>query len=147
MVEDTVVVVPETVRFPAIVTLSGNPIVIVPELSETSTSLFVPEKVIVPPNDVAVEFEPSVASIQRFKLQAAAHTEETVFTVKTENGNLVFYYGDANTHAGSFIFQGSVSKELQNAWSWPIQQVMSILNLELRTQNSEFNKTQQPLFL
>ena len=77
-----------------------------------------------------VEFEPSVASIQRFKLQAAAHTEETVFTVKTENGNLVFYYGDANSHAGSFIFQGSVSKELQNAWSWPIQQVMSILNLD-----------------
>ena len=50
--------------------------------------------------------------------------------MKTENGNLVFYYGDANSHAGSFIFQGSVSKELQNAWSWPIQQVMSILNLD-----------------
>ena len=77
-----------------------------------------------------VEFEPSIASIQRFKLQAAAHTEETVFTVKTENNNLVFYFGDANSHAGSFIFQSNVSKELQNAWSWPIQQVMSILNLD-----------------
>ena len=58
------VVVPVTVRFPAIVTSSGSPIVIVPELSETSTSLFVPEKVIVPPNDVAVEFEPSVTVIE-----------------------------------------------------------------------------------
>jgi len=77
-----------------------------------------------------VEFEPSIASVQRFKLQAAAHTEETVFTVKTENNNLVFYFGDANSHAGSFIFQSNVSKELQNAWSWPIQQVMSILNLD-----------------
>ena len=77
-----------------------------------------------------VEFEPSIASVQRFKLQAAAHTEDTVFTVKTENNNLVFYFGDANSHAGSFIFQSNVSKELQNAWSWPIQQVMSILNLD-----------------
>ena len=77
-----------------------------------------------------VEFEPSIASVQRFKLQAAAPTEETVFTVKTENNNLVFYFGDANSHAGSFIFQSNVSKELQNAWSWPIQQVMSILNLD-----------------
>ena len=77
-----------------------------------------------------VEFEPSIASVQRFKLQAAAHTEETVFTVKTENNKLVFYFGDANSHAGSFIFQSNVSKELQNAWSWPIQQVMSILNLD-----------------
>ena len=42
----------------------------------------------------------------------------------------MFYYGDANTHAGSFIFQGGVNKDLQNAWSWPIQQVMSILNLD-----------------
>jgi hypothetical protein len=43
VVESILVVVPETVRLPAIVTSSGNPIVIVPELSPTSTSLFVPE--------------------------------------------------------------------------------------------------------
>ena len=55
----TVVVSPDTVRFPEIVTLSGNPTVIVPELSETSTSLVVPAKVIVPPNAVAVVFDPS----------------------------------------------------------------------------------------
>ena len=55
----TVVVSPDTVKFPEIVTLSGNPTVIVPELSETSTSLVVPAKVIVPPNAVAVVFDPS----------------------------------------------------------------------------------------
>lgn len=84
-----------------------------------------------------VEFEPSIASVQRFKLQAAAHTEETVFTVKTTdctttpgNKHLSFFFGDANSHAGSFIFQMNVNKELKNAWSWPIQQVMSILNLD-----------------
>ena len=37
----------------------GNPTVIVPELSETSISLVVPAKVIVPPNAVAVVFDPS----------------------------------------------------------------------------------------
>ena len=31
-----------------------------------------------------VDFEPSVTSITRMKLQAAAHTEESVFLVKTE---------------------------------------------------------------
>ena len=39
--------------------MSGKPIVIVPELSPTSISFAVPEKVIVPPKDVAVELEPS----------------------------------------------------------------------------------------
>ena len=78
----TVVVVPETVRFPVIEVLPltvkslvtvksfpivvslGNPIVIVPELSATSTSLEVPENVIVPPKAVAVELEPSVTVIE-----------------------------------------------------------------------------------
>ena len=59
----TVVVSPDTVKFPEIVTLSGNPTVIVPELSETSTSLVVPAKVNVPPRAIAVELEPSEAVI------------------------------------------------------------------------------------
>ena len=83
-----------------------------------------------------VELEPSMASIQRMKLQSAAHTEETVFTVKTENNNLVFYFGDANSHAGSFVFEGNVTKELKNSWSWPIQQVISILSLDGRIKMS-----------
>jgi hypothetical protein len=83
-----------------------------------------------------IEFEPRVAAIARLKLQAAAHVEETVFTVKTENNNLVFYFGDANSHAGSFIFETNVTKELQNSWSWPIQQVISILSLDGRIKMS-----------
>ena len=58
------VVVPDTVRFPVTLHYLVILLQIVPELSETSTSLFVPEKVIVPPNDVAVEFEPSVTVIE-----------------------------------------------------------------------------------
>ena len=52
-----------TLRSVVISTLLGNPTVIVPELSPTSTSLDVPEKVIVPPKAVAVELEPSVTVI------------------------------------------------------------------------------------
>ena len=83
-----------------------------------------------------IEFEPRVAAIARLKLQAAAHVEETVFTVKTEGSNLVFYFGDANSHAGSFVFEQAVSNELKNTWSWPIQQVISILSLDGRIKMS-----------
>jgi len=77
-----------------------------------------------------VTFQPSIASISRMKLQSAAHSEETVFTVKTEEGNLMFYFGDASTHAGSFVFQHDVGGELKHSWSWPVAQVQSILNLD-----------------
>jgi hypothetical protein len=76
-----------------------------------------------------VEFQPTVAAIQRLKFQAAAHTEETVFQVKTDNGNLVFSFGDASTHAGSFVFQPNITGKLKQTWSWPVQQVQSILGL------------------
>ena len=52
--------VPDTVRLPAIVTLSGKPIVIVPLFSATVVSLAVAAKVTVEPKAIAVEFEPSV---------------------------------------------------------------------------------------
>lgn len=77
-----------------------------------------------------IEFEPSLTSVQRLKLQAQAHSEETVFQVKTESGNLVFFFGDASTHAGSFTFQSNVKSKLKQSWAWPVLQVMSILNLD-----------------
>ena len=77
-----------------------------------------------------VTIEPTMASITRMKLQSAAHSEETTFTVKTENDNLVFTFGDASQHAGSFVFQHGVGSELKHAWSWPVAQVQAILNLD-----------------
>lgn len=77
----------------------------------------------------AIEFEPSVASIQRLKFQSQAHSEESVFQVSTDNDNLVFKFGDASTHAGSFVFQAGVTGKLKQVWSWPVIQVMSILAL------------------
>ena len=76
-----------------------------------------------------VEFEPTVAAIQRLKYQAAAHTEESVFQVSTDGSNLVFSFGDASTHAGSFTFQSGITGKLKQTWSWPVNAVQSILAL------------------
>ena len=80
-----------------------------------------------------IEFEPSLASIQRLKFQAVANSEESIFKVSTKDNNLIFSFGDASTHEGSFVFQADVTGKLKQVWSWPIQQVMSILNLQGET--------------
>ena len=76
-----------------------------------------------------VTFQPSMASIQRMKLQSAAHAEEPTFNVKTVDENLVFSFGDASTHAGEFVFQNAVAGTLQHTWSWPVAAVQAVLNL------------------
>ena len=77
-----------------------------------------------------VEFTPSMAAIARMKLMAAAHSEEPTFNVKTVDGNLVFSFGDASTHAGEFVFEAGIEGSLQHTWSWPVAQVQAILNLD-----------------
>jgi hypothetical protein len=32
----------------------------------------------------------------------------------------VFSFGDASTHAGSFVFQSGVDGKLKQTWSWPV---------------------------
>ena len=76
-----------------------------------------------------IEFEPTVASIQRLKMQAKANAEEVNFQAKTENGDLKFFFGDHSTHAGNFVFQPGVTGTLKRAWAWPIKTVISILDL------------------
>jgi hypothetical protein len=76
-----------------------------------------------------VEFEPTVAAIQRLKMQAQANAEEVNFQAKTENGDLKFYFGDHSTHAGNFVFQPGVTGTLKRTWAWPIKQIISILDL------------------
>ena len=76
-----------------------------------------------------IEFEPTVASIQRLKMQATANSEELNFQAKTNNGNLEFVFGDHSTHSGNFVFHPGVSGALKRAWSWPIKTVISILDL------------------
>lgn len=80
-------------------------------------------------NSWDVEIRPLEASIDRMKLMAGAHNEETVFQVKTEDGNLNFYFGDLNTHAGKFTFQHGIDGTLSHTWAWPVAQTIAILNL------------------
>lgn len=81
-----------------------------------------------------VVFKPSIASIARMKLQSAANSEEPNFNVSTKTNkdqtDLVFSFGDVNTHAGSFVFETNVKNSLNHTWSWPVSQVQSILNLD-----------------
>lgn len=76
-----------------------------------------------------VEIEPSVAAIQRLKFQAQANSEETTFIARTENNNLIFYFGDHSSHAGNFVFAHDIAGSLSKAWHWPISAVISILSL------------------
>jgi len=76
-----------------------------------------------------IDFKPSMASIQKFKFQSAAHSDEKTFQVSTKDGNLVFSFGDASTHAGNFVFQAGVNGKLKQTWSWPVTAIQSILNL------------------
>ena len=76
-----------------------------------------------------IEFEPTVASIMRLKMQAQANAEETNFQAKTDGTNLMFFFGDHSTHAGNFVFQPDVTGQLKRAWSWPIKTFISIMDL------------------
>jgi hypothetical protein len=76
-----------------------------------------------------IEFEPQNNSIQRLKMQSQANAEEATFQARTDNGDLKFVFGDHSTHAGEFVFQGTVGGALKRAWAWPKAQFISILDL------------------
>ena len=76
-----------------------------------------------------ITFEPTVAAIQRLKMQFQANSEETNFQVKVEDKNLKFFFGDHSTHSGNFVFHPDITGTLKRTWSWPIPQVISILGL------------------
>ena len=76
-----------------------------------------------------VEIEPTVASVQRFNFQATANTEHNSFVVRTDDGNLIFTFGDQASHGGEFTFATDVKGTLNKGWSWPVGQVLQILKL------------------
>jgi hypothetical protein len=76
-----------------------------------------------------VEINPSIQSIQRFNFQAQANNEHTTFLAKTDGGNLKFVFGDQSTHGGEFVFATGVTGNLNKAWTWPVQSVLSILKI------------------
>lgn len=76
-----------------------------------------------------IEFEPTIAGIQRLKMQTQAHSDEPLFQVKTDQDRLKFSFGDHSTHAGEFVFHAGITGKLQQSWSWPAKQMISILDL------------------
>jgi hypothetical protein len=76
-----------------------------------------------------IEFTPTVAAIQRLKMQASANAEEVNFKAKTDGKDLKFFFGDHSTHAGNFVFHPDVGGTLKREWSWPVKTVISILDL------------------
>jgi len=76
-----------------------------------------------------IEFEPTVTALQRLFLMESGLPTENSFTVKVENNNLNFYFGDANNHAGHFTFEYNVKGTLSHSFSWPIDKVVAILKL------------------
>jgi hypothetical protein len=76
-----------------------------------------------------VEFEPTVASVQRLKMMISANSEEKTFIARTEGNDLKFAFGDASTHAGEFVFQPDVVGSVSKGWAWPVEQVSKILGL------------------
>lgn len=76
-----------------------------------------------------VEFQPTVAGIQRLKKQASANSEEETFTIKTDGSDLKIYFGDPSTHSGSFVFQPGITGSLSKSYMWPVKQFISIMDL------------------
>jgi len=75
-----------------------------------------------------VEFEPTVAGVQRLKNQASANSEEQNFTIKTDGSDLKIYFGDPSTHSGNFVFQTGITGQLTKTYMWPVKQFISIMD-------------------
>lgn len=77
----------------------------------------------------SIEFAPSVASIQRLKMQASVHSDNDLFLVKTENNSIKMSFGNYSSHAGDFVFQPNVSAVLKHTWAWSVKNMIPILEL------------------
>ena len=76
-----------------------------------------------------VDFSPNDASIQCFKFQTQANAEHPSFVAKTEGADLKFFFGEATSHAGNFVFAADVEGKLAKPWSWPVAPITAILGL------------------
>lgn len=76
-----------------------------------------------------IEFEPTVSGLQRLKMQSQVHSDQKLFTVKTQKDLLKISFGDRSTHAGEFVFHAGITGSLQHSWSWNTKELTSILDL------------------
>ena len=76
-----------------------------------------------------IEFEPTIAGVQRLKKQASANSEEESFTVKTDKTDVKIHFGDPSTHSGNFVFQSGVTGSLNRAWMFPVKAFLNIMDM------------------
>jgi hypothetical protein len=76
-----------------------------------------------------VEFQPSIAGIQRLKKQASASSEEQHFIITTNGSDLKINFGDPSTHSGNFVFQSGITGKLTQPWKWPVKVFTAIMDL------------------
>ena len=83
-----------------------------------------------------IEFEPTVASIQRFKFMISANSEETTFIAKTEDGDLKFYSRDSAHMQETLCSFPDVTGSVTKGWAWPVEQVSkSLVLVEIHSLN------------
>jgi hypothetical protein len=79
-----------------------------------------------------VEFEPKKSKVSEMAQKASIYSSiEPTFTVKTEDGNLVFVFGSdvGGSHFGKMTFAADVSGNMKEGYAWPIDKFLSILKL------------------
>lgn len=78
-----------------------------------------------------VEFKPTKENVDEFAQASSIYGGVSqAFTVSTENGNLVFSYGSADTGlSGKHIFARDITGELKSNWSWQIDKILPVLKL------------------
>jgi hypothetical protein len=79
-----------------------------------------------------VEFEPTKMKVSEMSAKAGIYSGiEPTFTVKTENGNLVFIFGSdvGGSHFGRMTFASNVAGTMKEGYAWPIDKFLSILKL------------------
>lgn len=92
-----------------------------------------------------LELEPSLNSIKRFNLQAAANPEETSFTMRLVKTNLEVNFGTPATHSGKFIFAEGIKSKLSGDCVFPIAVFQKILNLSSHAEKAEIKLTDEGL--
>jgi hypothetical protein len=76
-----------------------------------------------------LEFQPLAVNIQKFRYQTQALSDSAQFQTYVKNHNLYFEMGEVSSHQGSFVFHSPVAGQLAGRISWPVKQVLAILNL------------------
>ena len=79
-----------------------------------------------------IEFEPKKTKVSEMSQKASIYSAiEPTFTVKTEDGNLVFIFGSdtGGSHFGRMTFAAGVTGTVKEGYAWPIDKFLSIIKL------------------